>query len=151
MLCVSVPHTSPLTDTVTSDTLQRVVPMADGSLWRWQERTWTMGILNVTPDSFSDGGMHAHADAAVQAALNMAAAGVDIVDVGGQSTRPGAALLSAEQEAERVLPVLRCVPCVVGAASAAVCACRCRVVCWLHTCAYTCVVVARQHQPRAHH
>ena len=70
-----------------------------------------MGIVNVTPDSFSDGGMHQHTDAAVQAALEMAEAGVDFLDVGGQSTRPGAALLSAEQEAARVLPVLRCCGC----------------------------------------
>lgn len=95
------------TETVTSDTLQRVVPLADGSLWRWEDRTWTMGILNVTPDSFSDGGMHATTDAAVRAALDMAEAGVDIVDVGGQSTRPGATLLTAEEEAARVIPVLR--------------------------------------------
>lgn len=104
-------HTQNTTDAATSDTLQRVVPLSDGSLWRWEDRTWTMGIVNVTPDSFSDGGMHQHTDAAVQAALEMAEAGVDFLDVGGQSTRPGAALLSAEQEAARVLPVLRCGGC----------------------------------------
>ena len=67
-----------------------------------------MGILNVTPDSFSDGGQLASVDDAVERALSMAAAGADILDVGGHSTRPGAAHVSAEEEAERVLPVIRC-------------------------------------------
>ena len=67
-----------------------------------------MGILNVTPDSFSDGGQLASVDDAVERALSMAAAGADILDVGGHSTRPGAAHVGAEEEAERVLPVIRC-------------------------------------------
>jgi dihydropteroate synthase len=65
-----------------------------------------MGILNVTPDSFSDGGKLASIEAAVEAALAMLAAGADIVDVGGESTRPGAAPVSVAQETDRVLPVI---------------------------------------------
>ena len=65
---------------------------------------YVMGILNVTPDSFSDGG--AWGDAAAPRALAMLEAGADIVDVGGESTRPGAAPVSAEQEIARVIPVI---------------------------------------------
>lgn len=65
-----------------------------------------MGILNVTPDSFSDGGRHNHLDAALRHAAAMIAAGAAIIDVGGESTRPGAADVSDQQEAERVVPVV---------------------------------------------
>jgi len=65
-----------------------------------------MGILNVTPDSFSDGGRHADIDAAVQWALQMAAEGAAIIDVGGESTRPGAAPVDLEDELARVVPVI---------------------------------------------
>lgn len=65
-----------------------------------------MGILNVTPDSFSDGGRFSGADSAIDAALAMAEAGADIVDVGGESTRPGADPVSGEDEQRRVLPVI---------------------------------------------
>lgn len=65
-----------------------------------------MGILNVTPDSFSDGGRFVSLDAAVQQALDMQEAGAAIVDVGGESTRPGAAPVSLDQELERVIPVI---------------------------------------------
>ncbi|MCL1804531.1 MAG: dihydropteroate synthase [Clostridiales bacterium] len=64
------------------------------------------GILNVTPDSFSDGGSYATVDKAVAHALDMAEAGAAIVDVGGQSTRPGSLPVSAEEEMGRILPVL---------------------------------------------
>jgi len=70
------------------------------------ERTLVMGILNVTPDSFSDGGLFLDADAAVTRALEMEHAGADILDVGGESTRPGSQAISAEEELRRVLPVL---------------------------------------------
>ncbi len=66
-----------------------------------------MGILNVTPDSFSDGGTHPTTEAAVAAALTMAAAGADIIDVGGESTRPGAPVVPPEIEQFRVIPVIR--------------------------------------------
>lgn len=66
-----------------------------------------MGIVNVTPDSFSDGGLHAETDAAVRAGLHMAEEGAAFIDVGGESTRPGADPVSSEEESRRVLPVLR--------------------------------------------
>jgi dihydropteroate synthase len=66
-----------------------------------------MGILNVTPDSFSDAGVHVDCQHAVAAGLAMAAAGADIVDVGGESTRPGAPAVPPEQEQARILPVIR--------------------------------------------
>jgi dihydropteroate synthase len=65
-----------------------------------------MGILNVTPDSFSDGGRHADIDTAVEWGLAMAAEGAAIIDVGGESTRPGAAPVDLENELARVLPVI---------------------------------------------
>ena len=72
------------------------------------ERTWVMGVLNVTPDSFSDGGRFLAEDAAVQHGLALFESGADLVDVGGESTRPGGAeRVSAAEEARRVLPVLR--------------------------------------------
>jgi dihydropteroate synthase len=66
-----------------------------------------MGVLNVTPDSFSDGGSFAAVEAAVAAGLAMAAAGADIVDVGGESTRPGAPAVPPDIEQQRVVPVIR--------------------------------------------
>jgi dihydropteroate synthase len=71
------------------------------------ERTLVMGVLNVTPDSFSDGGAYFDADAAVARALELQRVGADIVDVGGESTRPGAERISAEEELRRILPVLQ--------------------------------------------
>jgi dihydropteroate synthase len=65
-----------------------------------------MGIVNVTPDSFSDGGRLFDPAAAIEAGVQMAADGVDLLDVGGESTRPGAAPLDAEEERRRVLPVV---------------------------------------------
>ncbi|MCQ6272411.1 dihydropteroate synthase [Pseudarthrobacter sp. R1] len=70
------------------------------------ERTLVMGIVNVTPDSFSDGGKHATADTAIAAGLRMFYAGADIIDVGGESTRPGAEDVSPEEEQQRVIPVI---------------------------------------------
>ncbi|HYO63934.1 MAG TPA: dihydropteroate synthase, partial [Pyrinomonadaceae bacterium] len=69
-------------------------------------RTLVMGVLNVTPDSFSDGGRFDDLERAVEHAEEMVAAGADIVDVGGESTRPGAALVDEEEEARRVVPVV---------------------------------------------
>jgi len=70
------------------------------------ERTLVMGVLNVTPDSFFDGGLFLDADAAVARALEMERAGADMIDVGGESTRPGAKTVSASEEMRRILPVL---------------------------------------------
>jgi dihydropteroate synthase len=65
-----------------------------------------MGILNLTPDSFADGGRHNSFDAGVARGLEMIAEGVDIIDIGGESTRPGADRISAEEEQARVMPVI---------------------------------------------
>src|SRR5215210_2482198 len=70
------------------------------------ERTLVMGVLNVTPDSFSDGGQFSHAERALRRAAEMIAEGADIIDIGGESTRPGAAAVSAEDESRRVVPVI---------------------------------------------
>lgn len=69
-------------------------------------RPHTMGILNVTPDSFSDGGRFNQMDAALRHAEEMLAAGTSILDIGGESTRPGADEVSLEQELDRVVPVI---------------------------------------------
>ena len=66
-----------------------------------------MGVLNVTPDSFSDGGHFFDFDAALSQAEQMVIAGVDIIDIGGESTRPGAEKLSFEQEVNRIIPVIK--------------------------------------------
>ncbi len=73
----------------------------------WQERPLIMGVLNVTPDSFSDGGRYLDTEQALDRALEMEAEGADILDLGGESTRPGAATVSAEVELARILPVLK--------------------------------------------
>jgi dihydropteroate synthase len=70
------------------------------------ERTLVMGVLNVTPDSFSDGGLFLDTDAAVARALEIERAGADILDIGGESTRPGSEAVSAQEELDRILPVL---------------------------------------------
>ncbi|WP_420363387.1 dihydropteroate synthase [Curtobacterium aetherium] len=71
------------------------------------DATRVMGILNVTPDSFSDGGLHLAVDAAVEHARHLVASGADLVDVGGESTRPGAERVPVEVEQQRVLPVVQ--------------------------------------------
>ena len=71
------------------------------------ERTLVMGVLNVTPDSFSDGDKFLTLDNAIRHAERMIAEGVDIVDVGGESTRPGGEPVSAEEEIQRVVPVIK--------------------------------------------
>jgi dihydropteroate synthase len=71
------------------------------------DRCGVMGVINVTPDSFSDGGAFEDADSAVKHGLQLLAAGADMLDVGGESTRPGAQRVSAEEEQRRVLPVVR--------------------------------------------
>jgi dihydropteroate synthase len=74
---------------------------------RSADHTVVMGVLNVTPDSFSDGGRYGSLDAAVAHAVAMRVDGADIIDIGGESTRPGAERVAAETEAARVLPVIR--------------------------------------------
>ena len=82
-------------------------------IWRAGDRAWEfprspliMGIVNVTPDSFSDGGQHATSEAAVAHALSLVAEGADILDIGGESTRPGAPAVSESEELARVIPVI---------------------------------------------
>lgn len=71
--------------------------------------TYIMGILNVTPDSFSDGGKWIRMDAALEHAVKMVEEGADIIDIGGESTRPGYTLLTDEEEISRVVPVIQMV------------------------------------------
>lgn len=84
--------------------LERAVPLAAPVAL---DRCRVLGILNVTPDSFSDGGRFAGVDAAVEGGLALARQGADLVDVGGESTRPGAARVDEAQELRRVIPVVR--------------------------------------------
>ncbi len=76
-------------------------------LLEWQTRPLIMGILNVTPDSFSDGGLYLDPEAALDRALEIEAQGADILDLGGESSRPGSVPVSAEVELARILPVLQ--------------------------------------------
>lgn len=75
-------------------------------LWRLGERTGISGILNVTPDSFSDGGQFSEAEAAESRGRQMALAGADIIDIGGESTRPGFERVESREEISRVIPVV---------------------------------------------
>lgn len=75
----------------------------------FSKKTMVMGILNATPDSFSDGGKFNEIERAVQHAEEMAANGADIIDIGGESTRPGFAAVSAEEELERVIPIIKAI------------------------------------------
>jgi dihydropteroate synthase len=84
----------------------RVIPLAHGRSITLGRKALIMGILNVTPDSFSDGGLFSSVDAAVAAAKAMADAGAAIIDIGGESTRPGATPVDAAEEQRRVLPVI---------------------------------------------
>ncbi|NJL63193.1 MAG: dihydropteroate synthase [Methylacidiphilales bacterium] len=79
------------------------------STFSWGMRTYIMGVLNVTPDSFSDGGNFNTVDAALSQAELMIDAGVDIIDIGGQSTKPGAEQVSLAEEINRVIPVLQAI------------------------------------------
>jgi len=82
------------------------IRFADGGVMTLGPRTRVMGVLNVTPDSFSDGGRHATSELALEAATRMVEEGVDIIDVGGESTRPGAEELDPAEELDRILPVV---------------------------------------------
>lgn len=77
-----------------------------GRLFEWGKRTYIMGILNFTPDSFSDGGNYFNMDAALKQAVRMAEEGADIIDVGGESTRPGFKQVTGEEEVLRVIPLI---------------------------------------------
>jgi dihydropteroate synthase len=77
-----------------------------GKNFEWGSRTYIMGVLNVTPDSFSDGGRFATVDAAIAQAIQMVISGVDIIDIGGESTKPGATPVDEATELARVIPVI---------------------------------------------
>lgn len=86
---------------------QRPQPVTlDGKRFEWGARTWVMGVVNVTPDSFSDGGEFLVPQKAIAQGKALAAAGADLLDIGGESTRPGAAEVSEQDERARVLPVI---------------------------------------------
>ena len=92
-----------------TDPLRQVMPFGD-QLWTWGERTFIMGILNLTPDSFSGDGLGdagpASRSRAVALAEQLVEAGADCLDIGGHSTRPGHALLPVSQEIDRIAPVI---------------------------------------------
>ena len=82
------------------------------SFWKtlfpeYTRRTLVMGVLNVTPDSFSDGGHFVEPDLAIAKGLELRDQGADIIDIGGESTRPGAELVSEDEELGRIVPVIR--------------------------------------------
>lgn len=113
--CGSLPQSTPSARTALdmSPTHDLDSPAPAPRLWRLRtmalplRRPVVMGILNVTPDSFADGGRHATLDAAVARGLRMAAEGADLLDIGGESTRPGAEPVSVDEEIRRVVPVMR--------------------------------------------
>jgi len=79
----------------------------DGRELDFTKKTYVMGVLNVTPDSFSDGGKYFHIDNAIARALQMVEEGADLIDVGGESTRPYSKRISVEEEIDRVIPVIK--------------------------------------------
>jgi len=95
-----------VTDKAVSNGLDLGVMRCGGREFRWGERTYVMGIINVTPDSFSGDGLGGDVEAAVAQGKRFAAEGADILDVGGESTRPNAAPVSGEEEVRRVIPVI---------------------------------------------
>ena len=78
-----------------------------GKILKLGKRPLVMGIINVTPDSFSDGGLFLKADDAVEQALRLESEGADIIDIGGESSRPGSAGISLKEERQRVIPIIR--------------------------------------------
>ena len=88
------------------DQVRRTIPCAGGRRLVYRGRPLVMGVLNVTPDSFSDGGSFLDPGAAVERGMQMAAEGADLIDVGGESTRPGAQAVPIAEELRRVLPVI---------------------------------------------
>ncbi|KZZ43754.1 dihydropteroate synthase [Oleiphilus sp. HI0118] len=89
----------------------KVAPFLFGQKGMDFTRAQVMGVLNVTPDSFSDGGRYSRVEAALEQALRMVDDGASIIDIGGESTRPGAAKVSEQQELDRVMPVVERLRC----------------------------------------
>jgi len=92
---------------VPSSKVESLSIQAGDYLLQFNGRTLVMGILNVTPDSFSDGGRYINKDDAIRHGIKLAQEGSDIIDIGGESTRPGAEPLSLEDELNRVIPVIK--------------------------------------------
>ncbi|CAK9326784.1 unnamed protein product [Citrullus colocynthis] len=88
--------------------MRRVLPIGN-NLWDWSCKTSIMGVLNLTPDSFSDGGKFQSIEAAVSQVRSMVSDGADMIDIGAQSTRPMAPMISVEEELDRLIPVLEAV------------------------------------------
>jgi dihydropteroate synthase len=86
-----------------------VIRLRDGTTLELGRRTIVVGVLNVTPDSFSDGGWHFQVERAIERAFEIEGEGADVLEIGGESTRPGAAPVSADEELARVLPVLKAI------------------------------------------
>ncbi|MCI4626197.1 MAG: dihydropteroate synthase [Candidatus Magnetoovum sp. WYHC-5] len=80
--------------------------VVNNQLFDFSKKTYIMGILNITEDSFSDGGKFLHKNAAIEHALQMEEEGADIIDIGGESTRPGASMIDSKEELRRVLPII---------------------------------------------
>src|SRR5688572_29491989 len=83
------------------------IELKDGRTIALGRRTAVVGVLNITPDSFSDGGVNFDAERAIASGLRMEGEGADIIEVGGESSRPGAAVVSVEEELSRIVPVVR--------------------------------------------
>src|SRR5436190_3901164 len=83
-----------------------ILRLPGGAPWMLGERTLVMGIVNVTPDSFSDGGQMFDPTEAIAGAMRMVDEGADLLDIGGESTRPGALPVDGDEELRRVLPVI---------------------------------------------
>ncbi|XP_047316462.1 folate synthesis bifunctional protein, mitochondrial-like [Impatiens glandulifera] len=90
------------------DGMKRVMPIGK-RLWDWSNKTHVMGVLNLTPDSFSDGGKFQTVQAAVSQARSMISQGADIIDLGAQSTRPMAIRISPQEELDRLIPILEAI------------------------------------------
>ncbi|MCM3164631.1 dihydropteroate synthase [Metabacillus litoralis] len=95
-------------------TKQQIIECGDYVL-NYHDKTLIMGILNITPDSFSDGGKFSSIDLAIERAEEMLQHGADIIDIGGESTRPGASTVTQEEELDRVIPVIKNLSRVINA------------------------------------
>lgn len=87
--------------------IKEYILQVNGKEFALGPKTWIMGVLNVTPDSFSDGGQYLNKDKAVERGLRLIEEGSDIIDIGGESTRPGSEPIPAEEEIRRVIPVIK--------------------------------------------
>ena len=87
--------------------IKEYILQVNGKEFTLGPKTWIMGVLNVTPDSFSDGGQYSDKNKAIERGLRLIEEGSDIIDIGGESTRPGSEPIPAEEETRRVIPVIK--------------------------------------------